>query len=195
MNVLKLVLFSILLLGSSNLFAAKAPKVLVCHVGGDGQINLILVSANSSHLGNANHNFDGLMDYEPSTIGASGEGTEDIDGDGIDEGCEPPLGVACPCWEIDDLTAVTEENNAQESSCDAGSFLPIAATIETYDNEPGVAESFAAALFEPGEGFCQTSEGQGQAVSGLDTTDEETLACISQIVDRCDDINDPIPLP
>jgi hypothetical protein len=192
MNALKLVIVSILLIGSNNLLAAKAPKVLVCHVGGEGEINLILVSANSSHLGNASHSFDDLTDYEPSTIGASGEGTEDIDGDFIDEGCEPPVGVACPCWEIADLSAVTEENNAQESSCDANSFLPLAATIETYDNEVDVAESFAAGLFAPGEGFCQTSEGQGQPVSGLPATDEEAAACISQIVDRCDEINDPI---
>jgi hypothetical protein len=193
MNALKLFVVSILLFASGNLMAAKAPKVLVCHVSGDGEINLILVSANSNHLGNAKHNFEGLTDYEPATIGASGEGTEDIDGDGIDEGCEPPEGVACPCWETSDLMAVTEANFAPEFSCESGSFLPFAATIETYDNEPGVAESFAAGLFESGLGFCQTSEGQGAAAEGLPATDDEAASCISQIVDRCNEINHPIP--
>lgn len=193
MKVFKLVLVSILLFGSGNLLAAKAPKVLVCHVGGDGTVNLILVSANSNHLGNAKHNFDGLTDYEPATIGASGEGTEDIDGDGIDEGCEPPAGVPCPCWDEEDLTAVTEENISLVFSCDALPFLPFAATIETDNNQPGITESFSAALFAPGEGFCQFSEGFGEFADGLPATDEEAASCISQIVDRCDEINHTIP--
>ncbi len=193
MNVLKLVFISTLLLGSGNLLAAKAPKVLVCHVSGNGNVNLILVSANSNHLGNSKHYFEGLTDYEPATIGASGEGTEDIDGDGIDEGCEPPEGVACPCWEKSDLLAVTEDDYAPEFSCENGSFLPLVATIETYDSEPDVEQSFAAALFAPGEGFCQTSEGQGAVAEGLAATDEEAASCISQIVDRCNEINHPIP--
>ncbi|HET6565118.1 MAG TPA: hypothetical protein VFG52_06850, partial [Xanthomonadales bacterium] len=118
MNVVKLVLLSIFLFGSSNLFAAPAPKVQVCHVGGDGTINLILVSANSNHLDNDSHNFDGMTDYEPSDIGASGEGTEDNDGDGIDEGCEPPTGVECPCWEPSDLISVNS-GNQDPNSCGA----------------------------------------------------------------------------
>lgn len=193
MNAVKLVLLSIFLFGSCNLFAAKAPKVLVCHVGGDGTINLILVSANSSHLGNDSHSFDGLTDYEPADIGASGDGTEDLDGDGIDEGCEPPIGVACPCWVPDDLMAVTEENKADDFSCDTGSFLPFLASIETGNNEPGVAEAFGAILDPVLGSLCQTSEGQGETPSGLDITDEEAESCISQIVFRCNEINDPIP--
>ncbi len=192
MNIVKLAIVSIFLFASSNLLAAKADKVLVCHVGGDGTVDLILVSANSSHLGNASHNFNGLTDYKPDEVGASGEGTEDLDGDRIDEGCEPPIGVACPCWDVNDLSAVTADNNAEGNSCDTGSKLPNFANIETYDNEPGVEESFGALYFGPGDGFCATSEGQGKDVTGLSTSDEETFSCIQQIVDRCKEIGDPI---
>ena len=108
---------------STILFAAKQEKELVCHVGNEvgpggevflddpgcapieennyfcpdaGKIDLISVAKVSKHLDKSSHTFDGISDYRPADVGASGEGNEDSDGDGIDDGCQPP--VECPCW-------------------------------------------------------------------------------------------------
>jgi hypothetical protein len=191
MNSVKLVIASILLLVSGNLFAAKEPKVAVCHVGGDGTIDLIVVSANSNHLGNSEHSWDGITDYAPAEIGASGDGTEDNDGDGIDEGCEPPAGVACPCWEESELQAVTAENHNTGASCNGGgvSVLPIAARIENISGaSPGVEGSFTAVGIPEVFAFCQTRD----FALLLEITAEEAASCISQIVDRCEAIGFPI---
>jgi hypothetical protein len=188
MNIAKLVIFSILLLGSGNLLAAKETKVLVCHVGEEGSIDLILVSGSSSHLGNAAHNFDGIVDYTPGSVGASGDGTEDFDGDGVDEGCEPPDVVACPCWVEDDLTTVTAENQLVDESCANISTLPFAAAIQNSPGStPGVEGGFTAADFGSGP-FCETRDFPVQFV----ISPEEFDACIELIVDRCADIGSPI---
>lgn len=198
MNVLKLVVVSIFLIASGNLLAAKQPKLAVCHVGGDGEINLLVVSANSNHLGNASHSYDGILDYEPSEVGATGIGTEDFDGDGVDEGCEPPVGVACPCWEEGDLQAVTAENQNFGASCDLGgvSFLPFVARVENSlgfglpERNPEIEGGFTAADFGDGSPFCQTRDYEPflLIISG-----EEAASCIEHIVDRCEAIGSPIP--
>ena len=193
MNTLKLVMVSIFLFASGNLLAGQEPKLTVCHANALGVIDLLVVSASSSHLGNASHSFDGIMDYEPSEVGATGTGTEDFDGDGVDEGCEPPVGVACPCWEEADLQAVTAENQNLGASCDQGgvSSLPFAARVENASGStPGVEGSFTAADFGAGNTFCQTRDFEPffQVISA-----EEAASCIEQIVDRCEAIGSPIP--
>ena len=105
-------------------FAARQEKTLICHVGNEvgpggeeydpacvpeeandyfcadaGKVDLILVAKVDNHLDNPSHEYDGLFDYEPGDVGASAVGTEDSDGNGIDDGCElPQVGSACPCW-------------------------------------------------------------------------------------------------
>jgi hypothetical protein len=191
MNTVKLVIVSIFLFASGNLFAGKVPKVLVCHVGEEGTIDLILVSGNSSHIGNAAHSFEGLEDYTPDSVGASGSGTEDFDGDGVDEGCEPPEVASCPCWELMDLTAVTAENQSLELSCNDPevSNLPVSAGIQ---NEPGSTEvegGFFAADFGGGNSSCQTRDFEPFVMA---ISPEEAASCIEQIVDRCEFIGTPI---
>ena len=191
MNILKLVIVSIFLFASGSLLAGQEPKLTVCHVSELGVIDLLVVSASSSHLGNASHSFDGLTDYEPSTIGASGESAEDIDGDGIDEGCEPP--EVCPCWEKDELEAVTAENQNLGASCDLVSLLPFIARIENISGStPDVEGSFTAADF-PGIGtFCQTRDFEPFFIL---ISPEEAASCIAHIVEQCDEIGSPIPPP
>lgn len=188
MHALKFLFASIFLFASGNLLAAKQPKVAVCHVSGDGEINLIVVSANSNHLGNPNHNWDGITDYAPDDVGASGEGTEDSDGDGVDDGCQPQS--TCPCWEELELQSVTAENHYLGGSCSATSFLPFAAQIQTA---PDFAPNNFLTINHPAIGvFCQTTD------MGLDVrsiTEEEADSCINQIVVRCDEVGDPVPTP
>lgn len=95
------------LTGVEGTFAKKGPpgKVLVCHVGNElpeydpactegcgdaGKIDLIEVANPAKHLGNPAHTYDGQSDYDPVEAGATGEGKEDSDGNGIDDGCEIP---------------------------------------------------------------------------------------------------------
>lgn len=198
MNALKLVIVSILLFSCGNLLASSTPKMLVCHVGDAGQIDLIVVAANSNHLDNASHSFEGLWDYEPSEVGATGEGTEDFDGDGVDEGCEPPVIETCPCWDEAELQAVTggiEGNQSLDNSCNAPlvSSLPIVARIENVSGStPGVEGSFTAADFGGGNTFCQTRDFDPffQLITSV-----EAASCMEQIVDRCAAIGSPITPP
>lgn len=56
-----------------------------------GKIDLIEASNPSKHFDNPEHCWPlgtEHCDYDPDDVGASGEGTEDGDGDGIDDGCD-----------------------------------------------------------------------------------------------------------
>jgi len=194
-------------------FAAKKEKILICHVGTElgpngeeydpacvpdefngycsadaGKIDLIIVPENAKHLGNPSHEYDGLSDYEPSEVGASGEGTEDSNGDGIDDGCEPA--EDCPCWDAAELLSVTADNYLTNGSCSTTSALPIAALIQNDGTTPGVEGGFAAINSEPDK-FCQTRDFELE----LETTAEEAAACIAQIAARCAAIGDPLSPP
>jgi hypothetical protein len=81
----------------------KKDKVLVCHVGSElpeydpactegcgdaGKVDLIAVPDLARHIGHPGHAYLGVVDFEPLPAGATGIGSEDSDGDGIDDGCE-----------------------------------------------------------------------------------------------------------
>jgi len=156
--------------------AASPEKSLVCHVGNQagpagevylddpgcvpgedngyvcpdaGKVDLILVASSSAHLGNSSHSWDGIADYDPAEVGASGDGTEDSDGNGVDDGCEPPL--PCPCWAESDLLSVTAANHLAANSCSAVSNLPLAAIIQKFASGPVGVAALAAVLSEETE--------------------------------------------
>ncbi len=194
-------------------FAGPKVKQLVCHVGNEvgpggetylddpnclpsdtnnyfcpdaGKIDLILVPENANHLGNDSHSFDGISDYTPDEVDASGEGTEDSDGDGVDDGCQPP--EACPCWDEVDLLSVTAENVISDGSCSNGSSYPNLAVIQNDGSTPEVEGGFAA--FNDINTFCSTRDEPPFVI--FDIAPEEANACIAQIAQRCADIGDPI---
>jgi hypothetical protein len=212
---LTLSLFAVSLLLMSSGLAARQEKTLVCHVGSQagpggevflddpdcvpseensyfcpdaGKIDLIVVGNADAHLGNPSHSWDGLADYEPAEVGASGDGTEDSDGDGVDDGCEPAM--PCPCWAEDDLLSVTADNQSLDGSCSDGSVLPLQAVIQNDEVDPEVEGGFSASSGTPS--FCSTRDFEPFF---LLVTFEEATACISQIATRCAAIGDPIPSP
>lgn len=116
MHLTRILLSIVFVLSASTALAAKPEKTLVCHVGNEeglggetylddpgcvpieengyfcpdaGKIDLIKVAKAHKHLNNSSHEYDGISDYLPEDVGASGEGKEDSNGDGIDDGCEP----------------------------------------------------------------------------------------------------------
>jgi len=188
-------------------FAAKKEKLLICHVGNElgpngeeydpacvpeeandyfcadaGKIDLILVPENAKHLGNPSHEYGGISDYELGDVGASGDGTEDSNGDGIDDGYEPP--EACPCWDEIELLSVTADNNFVGDSCSTGSSLPTDAIIQNDGTLPGVEGGFVAGNFGDGFGGCATRDFE---VFEPEIPAEEADACIAQIAAQCAD--------
>ena len=215
MRLLQVILAITFLLFTVTGFAARQEKILICHVGNElgpngeeydpacvpeeandyfcadaGKIDLILVPENAKHLGNPSHEYGGISDYEPSEVGASGDGTEDSNGDGIDDGCEPP--EVCPCWDEAELLSVTADNNLTDNSCSAESELPIAAIIQNDGTTPGVEGGFAALNLNDGARVCGVRDFEPDS---LHITAEEADACIAQIAARCAAIGDPIPPP
>ena len=118
MKLLQTVFVCTLMLIATTAVAAKQEKELICHVGNEvgpgpdfdvylddpdcvphydndyfcpdaGKIDLISVAKASKHLGNPSHMYDGISDYTPEEVYASGDSTEDSNDDGIDDGCEP----------------------------------------------------------------------------------------------------------
>ena len=116
MKLFQTVFVCTLMLIATTVVAAKQEKELICHVGNEvgpdgevylddpgcipieendyfcpdaGKIDLIQVAKRAKHLGNPSHTYDGISDYTPEEVYASGEGKEDSNGDGIDDGCEP----------------------------------------------------------------------------------------------------------
>ncbi|MGD2128166.1 MAG: hypothetical protein PVJ33_16405 [Lysobacterales bacterium] len=214
MNPVIFAISAVLLFATSGL-AASQDKVLVCHVGSKagpngetylddpdcvpgedndyfcpdaGKIDLIVVpeKAASSHLGDPGHEWDGIEDYEPLALGASGEGTEDADGDGIDEGCEPPS--ACPCWDAIELQQVTADNQDTDNSCSSGSTYPFLAVIQDTVGDGDSVEGGFSAGNAGANVFCSTRD----TFQVLPVTADEANACIQQIADRCAAIGDPI---
>ena len=196
---------------------AKQDKTLICHVGNElgpngeeydpncvpdkfngycsadaGKIDLIVVAekAAAKHLNNDSHSWDGISDYEPSDVDASGDGTEDSDGDGVDDGCEPV--EPCPCWDVGDLMVVTADNNYTDS-CSGNPFLPpypMGALIENDEiDDPEVEGGFAASN---GGGFPVACYTRDFLPGFLEITADEANACIEQIATRCAAIGDPI---
>jgi hypothetical protein len=197
--------------------AAKQDKVLLCHVGNEtgpggevylddpdcvpndlnnyfcpdaGKIDLIVVAKPAKHLNNPSHTWDGISDYEPSEIGATGEGTEDSDGNGIDDGCEIPAGD-CPCWATLELNAVTEANQDPSFSCDVGSIPPYLVVLQnTLIFSPIVEGGFLAEVDPPNILNCFTRDFPESSQENL--TLEQASYCYQQIVDRCAAIGSPI---
>lgn len=196
--------------------AASPERSLVCHVGNTagpagevylddpgcvpgedngyvcpdaGKVDLILVASSGAHLGNASHSWDGLADYDPAQVGASGDGTEDSDGNGVDDGCEPPL--PCPCWAESDLLSVTAANHLAANSCSAVSNLPLAAIIQNDQelNDPEVEGGFTAFASDQATSLCATRDFEPflRLISA-----GEAAACITQIASRCAAIGDPL---
>jgi hypothetical protein len=118
---MKIIFTVTLMLFAATGFAAKQEKTLICHVGNEvgpggedylddpgcvpiddngnfcpdaGKIDLIEVAKAHKHLNNPSHEYDGISDYLPEDIFASGEGNEDSNGDGVDDGCEPLSGLS-----------------------------------------------------------------------------------------------------
>ena len=116
MKLFQTVFVCTLMLIATTAVAAKQEKELICHVGSEvgpggevylddpgcipieendyfcpdaGKIDLILVAKRARHLGNPSHMYDGISDYTPEEVYASGDGKDDSNGDGIDDGCEP----------------------------------------------------------------------------------------------------------
>ena len=213
---------------------AKQEKSLVCHVGnqlgsqgetwmenrncevpegweGDytcpdaGKVDLIVVANAHKHLNNKSHSWDGLSDYDPIAEGASADSTEDLNGDGIDDGCEIPSAEACPCWDEQDLLAVTAENQNSWRSCmivDVGDFIfPNYAEIANDpmhpDTNPESASRFYAYSNLPGWPNDVNACGTVDVVNDNyfyedDITPAEAAACVEQIAARCAAIGDSI---
>lgn len=183
---LKIILTVTLMLFAATSFAAKKEKELICHVGNEagpegevylddpgcvpieengyfcpdaGKIDLIEVANTSKHLNNPSHTFNDLDDYLPGEVGASGVGNEDSNGDGVDDGCEPPILASCPCW-------TTEELNSVDGIHSDGSEMLISVSpspsnyCEEYADIDGAYNSNLVWAWEdyhgPGTGFCQT---------------------------------------
>lgn len=163
-----------------------------------GKIDLIVVAekAAENHLENLSHYWDGTSDYDPLVKGATGNGTEDSDGNGVDDGCEIPS--ECPCWDAIELLQVTAINQADISCSDAAFLYPDFAFIE--DNVPytdrvvqgGFLAYTSAFAGGAGQARCITRELPGFPETLMVVSDDDAAICISQIAVRCADIDDPI---
>jgi hypothetical protein len=210
----RLILICTLILIATTGFAAKKEKTPICHVryemgpngevydpacepGEDndyfcanaGKIDLIVTSKPAKHLDNPSHEWDGISDYEPSEVGASGDNTEDSDGNGIDDGCEPA--EECLCWDEIDLLAVTAENIRDDFNCEIYAYdYPNMAWIQTEDS------SFIFSAFNSDSLFGGTPSCAMVTPDLYDNqgsiTDEEANICISQISTRCAELDRPI---
>lgn len=181
MHFTRILLSIVFVLFASTALAAKPEKTLVCHVGNEvgpggevylddpgcvpieeneyfcpdaGKIDLIEVAKANKHLNNQSHEYDGISDYLPEEVDASGEGKEDSNGDGIDDGCEPP--PACPCADMW-ATASQGWNAFIQSPLVplylAGDLLPDALGYLTWPEEDIVA---GCIFFERGPGTAAT---------------------------------------
>ena len=215
MRIIRILFASIFMLFTVTGLAAPKTKSLICHVGNEvgpggevylddpscvpsdangffcpdaGKVDLIVVGKKARHLDNPSHSFGGLSDYEPGEVGASGEGTEDSNGDGIDDGCEPSL--TCPCWDKEDLVSVTADNHAGFFSCAGKSNYPESALIQNeFGSTPDVEGGFLAAHGSYPSPKCITRD---YPPNYLPITAEEAAACIELIAARCASIGDPI---
>jgi hypothetical protein len=201
--------------------AAKQNKMLICHVGNEagpggetyldepdcepsdlngyfcpdaGKIDLIVIAekAAAKHLVNPSHHWDGISDYDPYDLGASGKGTEDSDGNGVDDGCEIPVENDCPCWDVIELTAVTAENQKEFLSCNSyNRYYPNLGMMQAKEGE--VFLSFrvwnSASHLSNGQAGCTVYH---EGNNGMLLTDQEAEICISQVYTRCAETGRPV---
>lgn len=206
---------------ATTALAAKQEKVLICHVGNEmgpngevylddpgciphednnyfcpdaGKIDLISIAKVSKHLGNPSHEYDGISDYLPADVGASGEGSEDSNGDGIDDGCEPP--ETCPCWTASQMTELTPPNLAGantnfDAACEA-TFPTLIENFQSSDTGDGYqlavwAEFAQCFVYKAGswEGIALPSG----FVDGL--TDVEVASCQALVIGHAQSYAEP----
>jgi hypothetical protein len=209
----QLILFCTLILFATTGLAAKQEKTLICHVGNEmgpngevydpacvpgenndnfcadaGKIDLIVVAKAAKHLNNDSHSWEGISDYEPSEVGASGDDTEDSDGNGIDDGCEPA--EECPCWDEIELLGFTVENQ-YIVSCDSYTWgYPNVVLIQAFvDGNAFTTKAYNSDWRDPPG--CNIHYPNGEYVQ-LIITDEEANVCLSQMYDRCVDLGRPV---
>ena len=211
MKTTKIVIALTFMMFATTTLADRQDKMPICHVGTElgpnnetyfddpdcvpsdtvscpdaGKIDLIFVANPANHLGNPNHEFDGFSDYDPIAEGASGEGKEDSNGDGIDDGCE--ISEPCPCWNETDLESVTDLNQDAQS-CSTASFYPVTVLIQNVKGStPGVEGGFAALVSSSTGGFCTLRDFE----LFFPLTTEEASACVEQLAARCDAIGDSV---
>lgn len=212
--------FMILVLFVSTTLTAKQNKMLVCHVGNEvgpggetflddpdcepsdlndyfcpdaGKIDLIVIAekAAAKHLVNPSHYWDGISDYDPIAMGASGDDTEDSDGNGVDDGCEIPVEDACPCWGRIELQAVTETNQ-MPLSCNAyNEFFPYLGLMQALeDNSAIVFRAYTSEWIS--SGGVAGCDAYHEGINLRDISEDEALVCISQIYDRCEELDRPV---
>lgn len=224
MNAFKFFVACTLLL-VANAVCAKQEKMLICHVGNEtgpggetylddpdcvpsdlndyfcpdaGKIDLIVVAEKSAykHLGNVSHYWDGISDYDPIVMGANAEGTEDSDGNGVDDGCEIP--DECPCWDEIDLLAVTEDTY-YGVSCNVYNWgYPNFAGLQGFgDPYPSTFFAGNSSATDPVGGipYCDGHFSDGTFDQQMYISDEEANACISQIFARCEELGHPVSAP
>jgi hypothetical protein len=198
MKLLQTIFACIFMLVATTTLAAKKEKELICHVGNEvgpggevylddpgcapieengyfcpdaGKIDLIEVANANKHLNNPSHAFGGISDYLPADVGASGEGDEDSDGDGIDDGCQPPVLESCPCWTVEVLDSVdgihsdgtvmsVYTQGAPNNLCQEQVQLDVWTTNYVWSNE---ADYHGPA----GSGFCQSAAWSGSEQTRL----------------------------
>jgi hypothetical protein len=206
-------------------FAAKKEKDLICHVGNEvgpngevylddrgcipteengyfcpdaGKIDLIEVSKVAKHLNNPSHAYDGVADYFPEDIGASGVGNEDSEGDGVDDGCRPPPPPAsCPCWTSEVLNSVDGINSIGDEIGIYTESNPPFAYCEEWEQPDGVyLNNYVFYRFEENLGdpfeVCQSGGSANPSGSGISLryygeddprntlTLEESIACSAE---------------
>jgi hypothetical protein len=202
----RLILICTLILIATTGLAAKQEKTLICHVGNEvglggetylddptcvpgdvngffcpdaGKVDLIVVAKPAKHLNNPSHEWDGMFDYEPIEVLASGDGTEDSDGNGIDDGCEPA--DVCPCWAESELQAITAADNLL-ISCDPA-YYPTFLFLWAYERE---------VLFLAQAIHSQLCSTDSTGTIALYITQAEADICMSQLAKRCADIGHPV---
>ena len=215
----RLLIVCILMLVATTATAARQEKQLICHVGNElgpngevylddpgcvpieendyfcpdaGKIDLINVAKPSNHLEKPSHAFGGISDYRPVDVGASGEGKEDSDGDGIDDGCQP----ACPCWTASLLTELTPPDLAN-----ADNNIPRACVngLNLIENFTGghtdAFQIYAAKIGGVGEcGVFKTGSWSNIALprgDHLGLTDAEVANCRDFVIDHAQSYAQP----
>jgi hypothetical protein len=161
-----------------------------------GKVDLLVVAKAHKHLENESHFWDGLSDYEPSEVGASGQGTDDSNGDGIDDGCEPAA-AACPCWDEAELQQIVNSaQNAEErtinvtTSCIASDY-PGSATLEDV-NPPFIPPAVGFFASVSGETSSCGLKPNSSFIPPMTITAPEAEACVAQIAARCAGLGYPI---
>jgi hypothetical protein len=207
----RIILFCALILIATTGLAAKQEKTLICHVGNEmgpngetylddpgcvphldndwfcpdaGKIDLIEVAKPNKHLDNDLHSYDGISDYLPGEIGASGEGDEDSNGDGIDDGCETEELLTCLCWDgftESELVIALESGTVTTPQCSVDAGLAVAR--DGSDDDPLLRASVGSS----GGGECQLFLGSTRIGMGFQDSNRalecwlEAEAVISQI--------------